>query len=270
MPFVVAGLVLSGANDVWLLAASWHRATYSHRIADGSLEFSLPSARAVDHDVRIASIAAGAAVLITGVLFITWLYRLVKDIDRWRPGVLAHRPGWAIGGWFVPVLTWFRPKQMVDDGWRASSPPGEWAYTVPWWINAWWASYLVAGFTLFIGRAINRDTFSGLATSDRVVAVGCAMYVVAAAFATATVVSLTNRVRAQPEIEHRAAGYRFNPPPGWPVPPAGWAPSPGWQPDPQWPPAPADWNFWTPAETVDGRAEPSPSVRRGSTWPDDG
>jgi len=38
--------------------------------------------------------------------------------------------------------------------------------------------------------------------------------------------------------------YRFNPAPGWPVPPQGWVPPEGWVPDPSWPPAPAGWNFW--------------------------
>lgn len=38
---------------------------------------------------------------------------------------------------------------------------------------------------------------------------------------------------------------RWNPPPGWPVPPPGWAPPPGWQPDPSWPAPPADWQWTT-------------------------
>jgi len=41
---------------------------------------------------------------------------------------------------------------------------------------------------------------------------------------------------------------RFNPAPGWPVPPTGWVPGPGWQPDPSWGPAPAGWQFWIPDE----------------------
>ncbi len=44
------------------------------------------------------------------------------------------------------------------------------------------------------------------------------------------------------------ASWTFNPPPGWPVPPAGWQPPPGWQPDPGWPAAPAGWTFWVPAQ----------------------
>lgn len=37
--------------------------------------------------------------------------------------------------------------------------------------------------------------------------------------------------------------YRFNPPPGWQVPP-GFTPGEGWQADRTWPPAPPDWVFW--------------------------
>jgi hypothetical protein len=48
--------------------------------------------------------------------------------------------------------------------------------------------------------------------------------------------------------------YRFNSPPGWPIPPYGWKPPQGWQPDPAWPPAPPEWNFWLPENT------PAPSA----------
>ncbi|MEN3359654.1 MAG: hypothetical protein V7637_3636 [Mycobacteriales bacterium] len=37
---------------------------------------------------------------------------------------------------------------------------------------------------------------------------------------------------------------RFNPPPGWPTPPAGWTPPSGWNPDPSWPAPPPDWPLW--------------------------
>ncbi|GAA1944566.1 DUF4041 domain-containing protein [Kitasatospora viridis] len=43
------------------------------------------------------------------------------------------------------------------------------------------------------------------------------------------------------------SSYRFNPPPGWPPPPADWTPPPGWQPDPSWPPPPPGWQLWTAA-----------------------
>ncbi|MEV4072523.1 DUF4041 domain-containing protein [Nonomuraea fuscirosea] len=52
--------------------------------------------------------------------------------------------------------------------------------------------------------------------------------------------------------------YRFNCPPGWPVPPPGWKPSREWKPDPSWPPAPAGWEFWVLEETP----APAASVRQ--------
>ncbi len=39
-------------------------------------------------------------------------------------------------------------------------------------------------------------------------------------------------------------GYRFNPPPNWPAPPAGWVPVPGWRPSPEWPAPPPGWQLW--------------------------
>src|SRR5687768_7156911 len=42
---------------------------------------------------------------------------------------------------------------------------------------------------------------------------------------------------------------RFNPPPGWPQPPAGWVPPPGWNPDPSWPEPPPGWQIWLPDES---------------------
>lgn len=37
---------------------------------------------------------------------------------------------------------------------------------------------------------------------------------------------------------------RFNPPPGWPIPPEGWAPPAGWKPDPSWPSPPQGWQLF--------------------------
>lgn len=56
---------------------------------------------------------------------------------------------------------------------------------------------------------------------------------------------------------------RFNPPPGWPQPPAGWVPPPGWKPDPSWPEPPPGWEVWiddnapTPSAGTQGFQDPS-------------
>lgn len=60
----------------------------------------------------------------------------------------------------------------------------------------------------------------------------------------------------------------FNPPPGWPKPPATWRPPAGWSPDPSWPPPPPGWQLWVPAGETDeppGRPSdtpPPPALQR--------
>ena len=52
-------------------------------------------------------------------------------------------------------------------------------------------------------------------------------------------------------------GFRFNPPPNWPIPP-GWTPTSEQQINPQWPPAPPGWQFWIPDEPVVVPPMPAP------------
>lgn len=52
---------------------------------------------------------------------------------------------------------------------------------------------------------------------------------------------------------------RFNPAPGWPVPPEGWTPPAGWAPDPSWPAAPEGWQFWL-DDAADAPAADAPAA----------
>ncbi len=45
-------------------------------------------------------------------------------------------------------------------------------------------------------------------------------------------------------------GQSFNPPPGWPKPPAKWKPPPNWVPDARWPEPPPGWQLWIPDPAV--------------------
>lgn len=51
-------------------------------------------------------------------------------------------------------------------------------------------------------------------------------------------------------------GLVFNPPPGWPTPPAGWKPPKGWSPDPDWPEPPPGWQLWVSAVSSDCNSGP--------------
>ena len=51
----------------------------------------------------------------------------------------------------------------------------------------------------------------------------------------------------------------FNPPPGWPKPPAGWVPPKGWTPDPAWPPPPPGWQLWLGVDSAESSGD-SPAM----------
>jgi hypothetical protein len=68
-------------------------------------------------------------------------------------------------------------------------------------------------------------------------------------------------VKRQAAATTEPATVRFNPPPGWPLPPQEWQPPADWEPDPLWEPPPPGWQLWVPNEIApfgerDSRAIP--------------
>jgi Domain of unknown function (DUF4328) len=67
-------------------------------------------------------ILSGIVGLAIFVLLIIWLFRAAKNneaLGRQNPRL---GPGWAIGGWFIPVANFVIPFIILDDVWRGSDP----------------------------------------------------------------------------------------------------------------------------------------------------
>jgi hypothetical protein len=67
-------------------------------------------------------ILSGLVGIAIFVLLIIWLYRAAKNneaLGRQNPRL---GPGWAIGGWFIPLAWWVIPFIVLDDVWRGSDP----------------------------------------------------------------------------------------------------------------------------------------------------
>lgn len=107
--------------------------------------------------------------------------------------------GWTIGGWLVPVLNLFRPKQIANDLWRAGDVQGgpDVSALVTWW----WLTFLVSGWgsRSMFGNA--RDPAEGMGSSLTANAVWYLVGAAAAALAIAFVRGITHRM-------DRAAGLR--------------------------------------------------------------
>jgi serine/threonine-protein kinase len=96
--------------------------------------------------------------LATAGLWLAWFRRAYLNLPALGARRLRYRPWWAVGAWLVPVYSLFRPKQVLNDIWRASDPhlppdqAGTWrkrpvAELLGWWWLAFLASVLVRSIT---------------------------------------------------------------------------------------------------------------------------
>jgi hypothetical protein len=96
--------------------------------------------------------------LVTAALWMAWFRRAYLNLPALGARRLRFRPWWAVGAWLLPVFSLFRPKQLMNDIWRASDPelPPDQAATwrgrpvaelLGWWWLAFVASVLVRSIT---------------------------------------------------------------------------------------------------------------------------
>ena len=93
------------------------------------------------------------AHIATGVPFLMWTHRVSRNLESLGARGQRFSPGWAVGWWFVPIMNFFRPYQVMAEMWRGSDPdmygeavdwrqgPGS-ALLVWWWLS-WVASFFV-------------------------------------------------------------------------------------------------------------------------------
>lgn len=88
--------------------------------------------------------------IVTTILLIAWLRRMYRNLPSLGKHDTRFRPGWAVGAWFVPILNWIRPKQMIDEVWHAGDLelPDSYTYPtererVPAVVNVWWGFWVV-------------------------------------------------------------------------------------------------------------------------------
>lgn len=130
--------------------SAWGVLSWS-RISGAPLDLRLP---ANDAELLLLALRAPLGVL-TGIAFVSWVW--VATANARNAGArVRHAPGWALGGWLVPFLSLWRPKQMIDDLWRASAPgtpPGVDLRVVqkPLAVTLWWAAFLIGGSLPAIG-----------------------------------------------------------------------------------------------------------------------
>jgi uncharacterized protein DUF4328 len=78
--------------------------------------------------------------IVGAVIFIIWFQRGYSNLAALSPSKPRWSRGWAIAGWFVPLVSLVIPKQIANDLWRA----GEGGARVPAVVHWWWALFLLS------------------------------------------------------------------------------------------------------------------------------
>ena len=103
------------------------------------------AAQAADTEASIAAAwdMHAMVLLALGVLFIVWAWRATKNLQRFGE-TPKRKPGWAIGGWFIPIGNLWIPYQTIRDAWtklpesvKGDRPTGlVWLWAWVLWIGA--------------------------------------------------------------------------------------------------------------------------------------
>ena len=139
----------------------------------------ITDAEATANDDRQALI--GVAYLLmyiaTAIAFLRWTHRAAKNA-RWfgAPG-MAFTPGWAVGWYFVPILTLWKPYQALKEIFKASHPEygDDWHRAPhPALLPLWWTLWIGATFVgrAVLGNSMSAETLEEVLTASQLTLLG--------------------------------------------------------------------------------------------------
>jgi hypothetical protein len=122
-------------------------------LSDAASGRNITTEAAEGNDSRLALIALVTTLcnIVTAIGFLMWFHRAHRNLPALGAKNLKFTPGWAVGGFFVPILNLFRPYKVAVEIWKASSPEVGVADGVSWEYAAsspllgfWWGIWILS------------------------------------------------------------------------------------------------------------------------------
>src|SRR5262245_52254127 len=190
---VITALLLTIVLDVAGIVSDISYHNLVERLLAGDFE-SLDQAQAADDRQRLIGLAQLALFGVTAVVFIWWFRRAYANLIRLGVSPLRWRIGWATGFWLIPLVNLVQPKRIANDIWRGSDPalPAQSTLpstSVPWFYEAWWTTFIIAGFfgRIAFQHSRDADTLSSISSASLLLVASDALDIVAALLAAIVV-----------------------------------------------------------------------------------
>ncbi len=125
---------------------------------------SSPATSELIDAMRPLQFAMWALLVLGGVLVISWMRLAYRNLPALAVGDLRFNEHWVVWGWLVPGLNLIRPKQVMDDLWRAShplAPPFSSSWRVgpaPVWSIVWWSTFVIGGSLAVVSELVAPTT----------------------------------------------------------------------------------------------------------------
>lgn len=114
--------------------------------------------RASDLGVGLSSLAYLLAYLIGGFLALKWIYRVNRNAHAFARG-LTISPPWAVGWFFVPIASLWKPYEAISEAWQATERPTAWRTArKPGFLGWWWGAWLISNLLGSLSNAVSRAT----------------------------------------------------------------------------------------------------------------
>ena len=110
-----------------------------------SAPFTEAQGEANDLRQSIVAIATFLVFVITGICFLKWVYRANVNCRGFGATNMTHTPGWAVGYYFIPILSLIRPFQDMTEVWKVSQDPKSWqSQDGSGLVGTWWMLWIAS------------------------------------------------------------------------------------------------------------------------------
>ncbi len=152
----------------------------------------------------LAAMAYIASLVVNLVLFLMWVHRTNRNAQTLSTG-MEVRPGWAVGWFFIPFASLYKPFQGLDQTWRVSIDPTRWrGLDTPSLLRWWWGFHLTSNIAGSLSNIVGKGEGSVVLALSTAIAI---MSFVAGFIASALAIRMIRRLTAVQTASLEAAAF---------------------------------------------------------------